>query len=253
LGILTIARSGKGNLSSNYTNRFDGTSAATPGVAGVVALMLQANPNLTWRQARWILAETARKVDASNSLSWEKSALTGSNVNGYSHEYGYGVPDATVAVAMAKNNPPQLGSYQSCAVTAASGVPTSLSTTPTNISIDVSSCTNLSTIEFVEIKVNFAHSFFGDLNFSLVSPNGSPNYESVLAANHQCGDFQNNVTPNPAVCDYSQGRTFTFGSVRHMNENPRGGNGIWTFKAYETMGGNSVHSLNGVTLVFWGY
>ena len=39
----------------DYTNTFTGTSAAAPMVSGVVALMLEANPNLSWRDVRHIL------------------------------------------------------------------------------------------------------------------------------------------------------------------------------------------------------
>lgn len=42
----------------------NGTSAATPTISGVVALMLQANPNLTWRDVREILRSTARKIQS---------------------------------------------------------------------------------------------------------------------------------------------------------------------------------------------
>ena len=43
-----------------------GTSAATPIVSGVAALMRQANPNLTWRDLKLILAASARKNDPTN-------------------------------------------------------------------------------------------------------------------------------------------------------------------------------------------
>ncbi len=45
----------------DYTSRFNGTSAATPMVSGVVALMLEANPNLHWRDVQEILLRSARQ------------------------------------------------------------------------------------------------------------------------------------------------------------------------------------------------
>jgi len=48
---------------TDYTNTFGGTSSATPAVAGVVALMLQANPNLTTRDVQEILVRTAVQND----------------------------------------------------------------------------------------------------------------------------------------------------------------------------------------------
>jgi subtilisin family serine protease len=50
------------NPDCDYTY-MNGTSAAAPTIAGVAALMLSANPALTWRDARDILRLSARKVD----------------------------------------------------------------------------------------------------------------------------------------------------------------------------------------------
>ncbi len=47
----------------DYTNQFHGTSAATPIVAGCAALVLMVNPELSGRQVRAILEETARRID----------------------------------------------------------------------------------------------------------------------------------------------------------------------------------------------
>jgi subtilisin family serine protease len=45
----------------NYTSRMNGTSASTPMVSGVIALMLQANPNLTYRDVQEILVRSSRQ------------------------------------------------------------------------------------------------------------------------------------------------------------------------------------------------
>lgn len=47
----------------DYMNDFNGTSSSAPVVSGVVALMLEANPNLSWRDVKHILATTADQID----------------------------------------------------------------------------------------------------------------------------------------------------------------------------------------------
>ena len=49
--------------SANYTAGFTGTSSATPKVAGVVALMVGANPDLTPSQAKTILRCSADDIE----------------------------------------------------------------------------------------------------------------------------------------------------------------------------------------------
>lgn len=45
----------------DFTSRFNGTSASAPMVSGVIALMLEANPNLSWRDVQEILVRSARQ------------------------------------------------------------------------------------------------------------------------------------------------------------------------------------------------
>ena len=59
--------------SDRYQAGFGGTSAATPAVAGVAALLRSANPDLTWRDLKLILAASARKNDPVNP-GWEQGA-----------------------------------------------------------------------------------------------------------------------------------------------------------------------------------
>jgi kexin len=59
------------------------TSYACPVVSGVVALMLEANPELGWRDVQGILASTSQKTDAMDKL-WTTNAA------GFHHSYKYG-------------------------------------------------------------------------------------------------------------------------------------------------------------------
>ncbi len=79
-------------------NTFNGTSAAAPMVAGVVAMILDANPNLGWRDVQEIVARTARKIDPANS-SWKVNAA-GFNI---SNQYGFGLIDTLAATTLAQN------------------------------------------------------------------------------------------------------------------------------------------------------
>jgi subtilisin family serine protease/subtilisin-like proprotein convertase family protein len=107
------------NATCNYTSTFNGTSSAAPNASGVVALILSANPNLTWRDVRHILASTSTLIDADNenvTLSIgddEFSAHDGwvENAAGFSFNnlYGFGRVDAGAAVAMAKSYKAELG------------------------------------------------------------------------------------------------------------------------------------------------
>lgn len=92
-GIYTTDRLGaKGDGRHNYVDDFGGTSSACPGAAGVAALMLSANRDLTWIQVRDILKETSEKIDPQGGFYDEK---------GHSKYYGYGKIDAYKAVRRA--------------------------------------------------------------------------------------------------------------------------------------------------------
>ncbi len=77
---------------NTYTDKFNGTSASAPVVAGVVALMLEVNPNLTPDEVREILIKTADKIDPENANY---------DSNGFSHTYAYGKVNASKAVSLA--------------------------------------------------------------------------------------------------------------------------------------------------------
>lgn len=82
-----------GDVAGDYTNNFGGTSSATPLVAGIAGLMLSAAPNLTHRQVRDILKNTADRIGGSSSY----------NSSGHSNEYGYGRVNALAAAQRARD------------------------------------------------------------------------------------------------------------------------------------------------------
>lgn len=84
---------------SNYTS-FSGTSASAPLVSGIVGLMLEANPALTYRDAQQILIHAARHTDPGDPLM--KTNQAGLRVN---DNVGFGVPDAGRAVRLARDWP----------------------------------------------------------------------------------------------------------------------------------------------------
>ena len=59
------------SLFNKCVESFSGTSCAAPLAAGVFALVLQANPELTWRDMQHLVVNTAIKNDPEGS-SWNK-------------------------------------------------------------------------------------------------------------------------------------------------------------------------------------
>lgn len=80
----------------DYTNCFNGTSSACPHVAGVAALILSVNPDLTAKQVADIIEQTAQKVGGYNYQN------TYARPNGtWNNEMGYGLVDAYKALQKA--------------------------------------------------------------------------------------------------------------------------------------------------------
>ena len=117
-GVQTTDRSGSAGYTNTDFTSFNGTSAAAPQVAGVIALMLEANPNLGWRDVQDILAYSARHVGSdvgsaatgneqgtqTNGATWTWNDASNWNGGGlhFSNDYGFGLVDAEAAVRLAE-------------------------------------------------------------------------------------------------------------------------------------------------------
>ena len=107
-----------------YTAKMNGTSSSAPNVSGVVALMLEANPNLSFRDVKHILAKTAKKIDSKNvgvttstlisgtSVTLDQGWVINSSGQWFSNWYGFGSVDASAAVTMAKTYKSYLAAVQ---------------------------------------------------------------------------------------------------------------------------------------------
>ncbi len=91
--------SGTGHPDTDYAF-FGGTSAACPMVAGVTALVLSANPDLTVQQVNDIIEQSAQKI----RQDVYTYSSTGGRPNGdWNNELGYGLVDAHQAVLLAQS------------------------------------------------------------------------------------------------------------------------------------------------------
>jgi len=176
---------GAPNTSCNYTNGFNGTSSAAPVTAGAIALLLQANPLLTWRDVKHILAMTARQIDAgraavnvalSNGSYVAEPAWTQNAAGRRFHNwYGFGMVDASAAVNMARNNYTLVGPAQTTAVISSGAISLPIpdnSVTGATHALTVPGAP-VTTVEAVQITVSATHAYIGDLGIELTSPSGT--------------------------------------------------------------------------------
>lgn len=175
--ITTTDRRGiKGYSTGDYASDFGGTSSATPLAAGLAALILSVNPELTSAEVKQIMMDMADKIDPEN----------GGYVDGHSPSYGHGRINAHKAVALAAGDSeeplpevlfmehrvhkpiPDLGEIED----------------PITFPLDV-------VIKEIEVGVDIRHTWRGDLRVILKSPNG----DDVILEN-RTGGSQDDIIRN---------------------------------------------------------
>lgn len=227
----------------NYTNCFGGTSSAAPLVSGVVGLMLEANPSLTWRDVKHILVETSKPINPDQVVQPGNPALQPStgwqrNIAGklFNHDFGFGMVDAWAAVNLAENwksIKPEISSRPFSTPVGSTIINNGLAVTST---VNGSNLDRLMTIETVEVTLDATHEFNPDLRVVLThtSPGGATS-QSVLARQRSL---------EPPLGLGSQGtanyRSWKFSSVQHWGESTAG---TWTLSVQD--GSSAVSSQNG--------
>ncbi|OYU44335.1 MAG: serine protease [Burkholderiales bacterium PBB4] len=223
---------------ANYTRCMNGTSAATPEASGVVALLLEANPELGWRDVRAILAGTARKNDPSHP-DWVTNGA-GLKVN---HSYGFGAIDASAAVqaALVWNNIPAQKTFTANALLATT-LPIEDHGSAVTSSIRVAG-SGISNLEFVDVNFFTDHTEVGDLEITLTSPAGTP---STLAVTHSCVNPSNSEA---VACGAAMAQGVRFGVVRVLGEPA---DGTWTLAVRDGKTG-ATGAVTGWDLKAYGY
>ncbi|XP_015793535.1 neuroendocrine convertase 2 [Tetranychus urticae] len=203
------------DLYGKCTKTHSGTSAAAPEAAGVFALALEANPNLTWRDIQHLTVLTSKRnslYDSKNRFHW--------NMNGvgleFNHLFGFGVLDAGAMVALAsiwKTVPPR---YHCEAGSIQKTIPI-----PSNESlflhIDTSSCagkdSEVNYIEHIQAVITLNSTRRGDVTLFLISPMGTRSM--ILSRRPKDDDSRDGFTKWP------------FMTTHTWSENPRG---RWTLE-----------------------
>uniref|UniRef100_A0AAY5L3I0 P/Homo B domain-containing protein n=1 Tax=Esox lucius TaxID=8010 RepID=A0AAY5L3I0_ESOLU len=218
------------DLRQKCTDTHTGTSASAPLAAGIIALALEANKNLTWRDMQHLVVRTSHPAHLLTN-DWRTNGV-GRKV---SHSYGYGLLDASAIVALAKNWT-NVGPQKKCVL--------SMAAEPRNIGSHlvitktVDGCAgtdnNVSSLEHAQAQLTLSYNRRGNLAIYLTSPMGT---RSTLLA--------------PRPHDYSSEgfNDWAFMTTHSWDEDPRGD---WTLEIENVAGASDYGTLTQFTLVLYG-
>lgn len=179
------------NSYGNYISTMNGTSSAAPNTAGSIAVILSANPDLTWRDVKYILANTADKIDPDRSRVHiafgggrpytMQHAWTENNAGYEFHNwYGFGSINLDAATAMAESHQADsLGAFDESEWVwnnTELNVP-DFDSSGVSSSLEISGLPNSADIEGVIVEVQGSFDRMTDIGITLVSPAGT---ESVI-------------------------------------------------------------------------
>ena len=205
----------------NYTTSFGGTSSASPLVAGVMALVKQAQPNLNTRFAKHLMVISSDIVDAADATpesdgGWRANAAG----NKFNQNYGFGLINAgklvTNAALYTGVTPLETNTTGTVSVNASLPDHTAAGDGILTRTFTIGSSTKL---EDVLVNLNMTHPAIGDVEAFLVSPGGT---RSRLM--YRSGS------------DYHSDLDWTFDTNAFWGENPKG---TWTIEVRDVLGGDT--------------
>jgi subtilisin-like proprotein convertase family protein len=240
-----------GFLAGDYAQA-GGTTSAVSQIAGVAALMLEANPDLGWRDVQTILSNSARHTGsaiggppntmASETDSWEFNGADNWNGGGrhYSRDYGYGTVDALAAVRMAET---WLIGAASAATSAneanrtasnAHGTVAIPDNTGGSVSIQFDITQDIR-VENAQLRISLSHAREQDLKVTLISPDGT-----------------SSIIFNPVSAEAGSGNTSTGFRINSQEFRGESGIGTWTAIIEDLTTGNTGNLTGSSALVLSG-
>lgn len=214
------------------TSSHGGTSAAGPLAAGIYALVLEARPEVTWRDIQGLTVMTAVPFDQPSD--WQTTKIGKS----YSHQFGYGKLDAYAIVEAAKTwdlVKPQAWFYSPW-MHVKQEIPqgdTGLASTFDVTEQDLKDA-NLERLEHITVTMNVQHTRRGDLSVELRSPSGIVSHLSTARRD------------DGARVGYVD---WTFMTVAHWGES---GVGKWTVIVKDTKVNEHQGTFTDWRLRLWG-
>uniref|UniRef100_A0A8C5CXR3 Neuroendocrine convertase 1 n=1 Tax=Gadus morhua TaxID=8049 RepID=A0A8C5CXR3_GADMO len=208
------------DLHNECTETHTGTSASAPLAAGIFALALEQNPELTWRDLQHIVVWTSEFDPLANNPGWKRNGA-GLMVNS---RFGFGLLNAKALVDLAdpatwKHVPEK----KQCIVRDDSFQPRALKAAgEITIEIPTKACGGqpnaVHSLEHVQVEASIEYTRRGDLHITLTSPSGTT---TVLLAERERDTSSNGF------------RNWDFMSVHTWGEDPAG---TWTLKITDTSG-----------------
>lgn len=227
------------DLGNKCTTDHTGTSAAAPLAAGIVALALEANPSLTWRDVQHLTVWTSEYNALKDNLGWNENAA-GLRFN---IRFGFGLVNGAKFVETAVNWT-TVPAKSICVIPAINQNPVALNNTvEASVEFQSDGCVATSDevnyLEHVEVLLTIEYPVRGNLEIDLFSPAGTRT--QVLQ-------------PRPKDVSSLGFSNWAFVSVHTWGEAPHG---QWKLIVTDMLAsGNSTQSLTGrvvnATLVLHG-
>ncbi|KAM4706408.1 neuroendocrine convertase 1 [Discoglossus pictus] len=208
------------DLHNDCTETHTGTSASAPLAAGIFALALEMNPNLTWRDMQHLVVWTSEYDPLANNQGWKKNGA-GLMVNS---RFGFGLLNAKALVELADPKTWQgVPEKKICIVKDSDFTPRFIrSEGEITIEIPTKACEGqdnyVKSLEHLQLETTIEYTRRGDLHITLTSPSGT---STVLLT-----ERERDTSPNGF-------KNWDFMSVHTWGEDPTG---TWTVKITDVSG-----------------